>query len=191
MLRRPALVTFASAALLVAACGHQVTPEPSLNGQGNNLAGSMLIRFRTVGPMNFAMYDYQIVLDACGGSTPYPNPFNTSFLSYTFSFNIGTTASFGASTTFPVLLQYIVTPGTSNQLNPQLVRTSVSEATLTLNDNGQNNEFTLTFPRALLHDPLGPSALPCSSSLASPSPTPTGTGSPAPTNLSSAWKFNF
>lgn len=221
MLRRPALVTFASAALLVAACGHQVTPEPSLNGQGNNLTGSILIRFRTVGMMNPSMYDYQIVLDACGGNTPYPNPNTTTYLAYTFSFNVGT-SPFGVSTTFPILLQYIVTPGTQNQLNPQIVRTSVSEATLTPNDNGQGNEFTLVFPRALLNAPLGPSALPCSSSLVSPapvpvsptptstatsttsppvpsptgtspspSPSPTGTSPAAPTNLANTWKFNF
>ncbi len=186
MFRRAALATLASAAALVAACGHQVTPEPSLNGQGNNLAGSMLIRFSTVGPMNFSMYDYQVVIDACGGPTPYPNPANTSFLAYTFSFNIGTTQSFGASTVFPILLQYIVTPGIQNILNPQIVRTSLSETTLTPNDNGQNNEFTLTFPRALLYDPLGPTALPCSSSLASPSPNPTGTATSAPTPTATA-----
>ncbi|MBC5800755.1 MAG: hypothetical protein GIW94_12420, partial [Candidatus Eremiobacteraeota bacterium] len=114
-------------------------------------------------------------------------------LDYTFSFNVGT-SPFGVATTFPILIQYIVTPGTSNQLNPQIVRTSSSQTTLTPNDNGQRNEFTLVFPRALLNAPLGPSALPCSSSRvspASPSPSPTGTTSPAPTNLASTWKFNF
>ncbi len=207
MLRRAALVTFTSAALLVAACGHQVTPEPALNGQGNNLAGSMLVRFRTNGQMNFGMYDYQVVIDACGGGTPYPNPKTTTYLDYTFSFNVGT-SPFGLATTFPILIQYIVTPGTSNQLNPQIVRTSSSQTTLTPNDNGQGNEFTLIFPRALLNAPLGPSALPCSSSRvspppASPSPSPTGTSaaspspspasttSAAPTNVASTWKFNF
>ncbi len=157
--------------------------------------------------MNFSMYDYQIVIDACGGGTPYPNPNTTTYLNYTFSFNVGT-SPFGLATTFPILIQYIVTPGTSNQLNPQIVRTSSSQTTLTPDDNGQNNEFTLVFPRALLDAPLGPSALPCSSSRvspapatpmpsptgtsgASPSPSPMSTTSAAPTNLASTWRFNF
>ncbi len=200
MLRRAALTALASAALFVAACGHQVTPEPSLNGQGNNLAGSMLVRFRTNGPMDFSRYDYQIVIDACGGGTPYPNPNTTTYLDYTFSFNVGT-SPFGLATTFPILIQYIVTPGTSNQLNPQIVRTSSSQTTLTPSDNGQGTEFALVFPRALLNAPLGPSALPCSSSRLSPTPpsptgtsaapTPTGTSSAAPTTLASTWRFNF
>ena len=140
----------------------------------------MLVRFRTNGPMNFGRYDYQIVIDACGGGTPYPNPNTTTYLDYTFSFNVGT-SPFGLATTFPILIQYIVTPGTSNQLNPQIVRTSSSQTTLTPSDNGQGTEFALVFPRALLNAPLGPSALPCSSSRLSP----------APTMLASRWKFNF
>ena len=154
----------------------------------------MLVRFRTNGAMNFAAYNYQIVIDACGGGTPYPNPNTTTYLNYTFSFNIGST-TFGPALTTPILVQYIVTPGTSNQLNPTVVRTSTSQITLTPNDNGSNNEFTLTFPRALLQAPLGPSALPCHSSPVSPAPaTPTPTGAvptASPSNLASSWSFNF
>ena len=213
MLRRAALVTFASAVVLAAACGHQVTPSPSENGQNNNLAGNMLIRFRTVQPLNYQMYDYAIIINTCGGGTPYPNVFANTFLDYTFSFNIGVT-SFGAATAFPILLQYILTPGTQNQLNPQNVPISPSETTLTLNSNGQGTEFTLIFPRALLQDPLGPTALPCTGSLRSPAPasptpsltpapiTPTPTATPTssatagpsalPTTLAqSKWSFNF
>ena len=193
MLRRAALVTFASAVIFAAACGHQVTPSPSANGQGNNLAGSMLIRFRTVGQMNFTKYDYAIVINTCGGNTPYPNVYATTFLNYIFSFDIGVTR-FGAATAFPVLVQYILRPGTSNQLNPQNVPISPSETTLTLNSNGQNNEFTLTFPRALLADPLGPSAFPCSSSPLQPTTPPTTPSSPnaqPTTQAQSRWAFNF
>ena len=197
MLRRAALVTFALAVVLAAACGHQVTPSPSENGQGNNLAGTMLIRFRTVAAFDFTKYDYAIVINTCGGGTPYPNVYATSFLNYTFSFDIGVTR-FGAATAFPVLVQYILRPGTSNQLNPQNVPISPSETTLTLNSNGQGTEFTLIFPRALLADPLGPTAFPCSSSPLLPTAGPTATASATAspnvqptTQAQSRWAFNF
>ncbi len=188
MLRRAALVTFASAVVLAAACGHQVTPSPS--AANNNLAGSMLIRFRTVGAFNFTKYDYAIVINTCGGGTPYPNVYATTFLNYTFSFDIGTTR-FAAATNFPILVQYLLRPGTSNQLNPTNVGISPTEYTFNPNSNGQRNEFTLTFPRALLADPLGPSNLPCNGPL-QPSGSATTLPSPFPTTQAqSRWAFNF
>ncbi len=188
MLRRAALVTFASAVVLAAACGHQVTPSPS--AANNNLTGSMLIRFRTAGPFKFDKYDYSIVINTCGGGTPYPNVYATTFLNYTFSFDIGTTR-FAAATNFPVLVQYLLRPGTSNQLNPTNVTIQPTEYTFNPNSNGQGNEFTLTFPRGLLADPLGTSALPCNNPL-----LPGGTATTAPsvlptTQAQSRWAFNF
>jgi hypothetical protein len=132
------------------ACGRQVTPEPN----NSNLAGDMVIRFRTKGTMDFVNYTYAIVFDACApGGEPYPNANNTTFTSYSYAFAIG--GLYAGSTITPALFQYILVSGSQTQLNPVRV-TSLNPASTTLvpNDNGINTEFTLTFPRALLNNPL-------------------------------------
>ena len=66
MPRRIALASFALAMAFVAACGHEVTPEPITN----DLAGKMQIRFRTAGAMNLSTYAYAIVINTCGAGPP-------------------------------------------------------------------------------------------------------------------------
>jgi len=176
MLRRVALATFVFA-ISVAACGRQVTPDPTLR-MASNLAGRMVVRFRTNGALDFNKYTYAIVLDTCGGKTPYPNAFATTFNDYSFSFLIGGTAG----TAIPALVQYIVTPGATNALNPQSVPLGASTTQLVLNSNQQNTEFQLTFVREQLNNPLRV-AQPCPNITPPPvavGPTSPGTA-PAPT----------
>ncbi len=202
MLRRVALATFAVAVVLVVACGRQITPDPTLK-MASNLAGRMVVRFRTSGPLDFNKYTYAIVVDTCGGKTPYPNGFGTTFNDYSFSFLIG--GSYG--TAQPALFQYIITPGSSNPLNPVGVPLGASTTQLVLNSNQQNTEFQLTFEREQLDNPLQ-RAQPCpniSPAPASSSSSPPATASPAasnspipvppmsqPTTLAQQyWYFNF
>lgn len=153
-----------------------------------------------------SIYDYQIVLDACAGSTPYSSPHTTTYLAYTFSFNVASLRS--ASRRL-----FRSCSSTSSRRAPKISSpanraTSVSEATLTPNDNGQGNEFTLVFPRApsersaravglpvqeFAHfaGPRDPDADLARTTSLSPSPSPTATSSAAPTNLATTWKFNF
>ncbi len=202
MLRRVALVTFALAIVLVVACGRQVTPDPTLK-MASNLAGRMVVRFRTNGPLDFNKYTYAIVIDTCGGKTPYPNAFATTFNDYSFSFLVG--GSYG--TALPALVQYIITPGASNSLNPQGVPLGASTTQLVLNTNQQNTEFQLTFVREQLDNPLRV-AQPCpnitaapatasASSAPSTAPIAGASPSPAPPNAQPTtvaqqyWYFNF
>lgn len=153
----------------------------------------MLIRFRTNGPMDFTKYDYAIVIDTCGLGTPYPQTFATTFLNYTFSFNVGLINGL-TTTTAPVLVQYFPTPSTSNPLHAENVTINPTEYTFTPNSNGQNTEFTLTFSRGLLDDPLGTSARPCSSTPLSPGSAASPAASPnalPTTQAQSKWAFNF
>jgi hypothetical protein len=174
---------------VVAGCGHQVTPEPSTS----NLSGSMVIRFRTMGTMDFNNFNYAIVFNTCGvGGEPYPNVYATTFTNYSYSFNLG--ASTGGATAFPVLYQYLVTPGTSNQLNPVNVPLGPSTTQLVLNDNGQGNEYQLTFTRAQLDNPLQfsnpcPNGTPAPAASALPSPVPTASSFPSGTT--EFWFINF
>ena len=205
MVRRTALVSFALAITLVVACGRQVTPDPSL--KNTNLAGRMVIRFRTSGPMDFTKYTYAIVIDTCGGGTPYPNAFATTFNNYSFSFLVG--GIYG--TAGPALFQYIITPGTSNSLNPQQVPLGASTTQFVTNSDQQNNEFQLTFVRQQLANPLQvaqpcPNIAPTSGASAAPTATATTGASPVPSATAVAtvppsaqpttaaqrfWYFNF
>ena len=216
MLRRVALVSFALAITLVVACGRQVTPDPGLKTNNLNLSGRMVVRLRTNGPMDFTKYTYAIVVDTCGGGTPFPNAFATTFNDYSFSFLVG--GIYG--TAGPALFQYIITPGVANSLNPQQVPLGASTTQFATNTNQQNSEFQLTFVRQQLNNPLqvaqpcpniSPAGAPTasasagSSPTASPTATATGAASPTasatpipmppnsqPTTLAQRfWYFNF
>jgi hypothetical protein len=152
------------------ACGRQVTPEP-LN---SNLATDMVIRLRTNGTMDFVNYTYAIVFDTCQpGTEPYPNANNTTFTSYSYAFAIG--GLYAGSTVTPALFQYVLVSGSQTQLNPVRVNNlNPATTTLVLNDNGNNTEFTLTFPMPTLQNPLG-QVPPC----------------PPPATPSSTWYINF
>ncbi|MDP9025378.1 MAG: hypothetical protein M3N13_08400, partial [Candidatus Eremiobacteraeota bacterium] len=72
-------------ALIVSACGRQVTPDrPGTNGSGLN-PGFMSFKFRVQQPFNFQTYSYVIVLDTFGdGLTPRANGTVTGFPGYSF-----------------------------------------------------------------------------------------------------------
>jgi len=199
MLRRAAVISFTFAIVLVVACGRQVTPEPGL--KNTNLAGRMVVRFRTNGAMDFTKYTYAIVIDTCGNGTPYPDAFATTFNNYSFSFLVG--GIYG--TAGPALVQYIITPGTSNSLNPQQVPLGASTTQFVTNSNQQNSEFQLTFVRQQLNNPLQVAQpcpnIPAPGTGAAPAATPTATAAASPgfiapnaqpTTLAQRfWYFNF
>jgi len=211
MLRRVAIVSFALAAALVAACGHQVTPEPSV--LNSNLTGKMDIRFRTVGSLNFTTYTYAIIIDSCGGGVPYPNTFATSFNNYSYGFLIG--GRYG-SIAQPQLLQYYVAPNSNGNITYLSKPLDPTTIQFNPNSNGQGNEFEIIFDRSLLDNPFNvaqpcpnltppPSGSPTASAV--PTATPTATASPTPsatptqvvgnpnpqatTVAQSTWLFNF
>ena len=221
MLRRAALASLAVATLLVAACGHQVTPDPGSRGSTvtNNLSGHTIVRFTTNGPLDFVNYTYAIVIDACGLGEPYPQAYQTSLNSNTYAFLVG--GQYGS--VLPALFQYIITPGQSNSLNPQLVPANPSTESFQPNYQNANNTFQLDFLRQQLNNPKGvaqpcptgtsapsaspvaapsgsPGASPAASGSpgASPSPSPSGaSASPTPTSLATSngqvttWSINF
>jgi hypothetical protein len=147
----------------------------------------MVITFGTNGPMDFTNFNYVVVFNTSGtGGEPYPNAYATSFLNYSYAWAIG--ASYG--TALPVLIQYVLTPGNNNQLNPIQVHYNPPEVALVLNYNGAGSEFQFTFVRTLLYDPLGVGPSPSPSPSAAPNATPT----PAvtlPPNFSTTWYINF
>jgi hypothetical protein len=170
-------------AIMLAACGRQVTfPKPGTNG--GLPAGNMLVRYTVAGTFDFTDYTYAIVFNTSGnGGTPYANTqFNGGFLNYSFAWFIG--GKFGTVQSPPVLLQYYLTPGSTTNVGTQQIVVPLNLATLTLNSNGQNSQFTLLFSRSLLDRPAIGAATP--SPTPSPTPLPSGvTPSPSPTPLPS------
>ena len=182
MLRSIGLV-FSLVAIMLAACGRQVTfPKP---GQIAGLpAGNMLIRYTVQAPFDFTDYTYAIVFNTSGqGGTPYANTqFNGGFLNYSFAWFVG--GKFGTVQSPPVLLQYYLTPGSTTNVGTQQIVVPLNLATLTLNSNGQNTQFTLLFSRTLFDRP--PIGSPTPTAVPTPTPLPSGvTPSPSPTPLPS------
>lgn len=165
----------------------------------------MLIRYNIQGTFDFTDYSYAIVFNTSGtGGTPYANTqFQGGFLNYSFGWFIG--GAFGSVQSPPVLLQYYLTPGSTTNVGTQQIVVPLQFATLTLNSNGQNSQFTLLFSRSLFdRPPIGqatPSPTPGATATAGASPTPTASGatpSPAPTSCSvqytyicDTWYVNF
>ena len=203
--RTVGLATFALAAGLVAACGHQVTPEPSV--ASSDLTGNILARFDTTGALNFAQYSYAIVMNTCGtGLVPYPNVYGTTYLSYTYVFFVGGSTS---GTSQVSLWEYYFV---NNQVTKLQIQINPSSIQFNPNSNGQNTEFQLIFSRSLMNNHFGltqpcvnvtqPPATPTPVSTATGVPTAgpttaptagaTTTPGPEPTTVSqSNWIFNY
>jgi hypothetical protein len=174
-------LAFSLVAIMLAACGRQVT-FPAPGTIAGLPSGNMLIRYTVSGPFDFTDYTYAIVFNtSANGGTPYANTqFNGGFLNYSFAWFIG--GKFGTVQSPPVLLQYYLTPGSTTNVGTQQIVVPLNLATLTLNSNGQNTQFTLLFSRTLLDRP------PIGAATPSPSPTPTAlpsgvTPTPSPTPL--------
>ena len=145
----------------------------------------MLIRYRIAAPFDFTNYSYAIVFNTSDqGGTPYANTqFQGGFLNYSFGWFVG--GAFGTVQSPPVLLQYYLTPGSTTNVGTQAIVVPIQLATLTLNSNGQNTEFTLLFSRSLLDRPTIGQATPTpipspTASGATPTPVPTATTAPRP-----------
>ncbi len=202
-LRRSSFVTLAISTLAYASCGHQVTPDPSSASQQANLGGKILLRFRTLGAMDFSNYTYVVVFNTNPSSSnstnvPYANAWLTgTYNNFSYAFAVG--AQYGGLTALPALLQYYLPAGATN-LRANLVAPSPSLTSFQPNDNGQGTEFTLIFDRMQLNLPSPYTPSPSPSPTPSPTPTATPTNAPSmsPTPVPTAtpvygpiWYYNF
>ena len=73
-------------AVLITACGRQVTPNPAGLGAGGAPPGFMAVTFDVGGPLNFSTYQYMIVLNTTGsGVTPSTDTLQTNWNGYSFA----------------------------------------------------------------------------------------------------------
>ncbi len=181
-------------ALIVSACGHQVTPDRSGTSASGLPSGFMSVKFRVDQPFNFQNFSYMIVFNTSGdGTTPRANGTQTNYQGYSFAILV--TATGGGSPT-AIAYQYYRPPGFTA---PQLIALQPTQQQLQFypNTNGQNTEFTVTFQRSIFFGinntpppstspSTSPSPSPTTSASASPVPTPTQSGAPA-----AVWHFNY
>ena len=172
--------------MMIAACGRIVT-VPKTSTAVAVPAGNMLIRFRTLGPLDFNNLRYVIVFNTSGnGVQPLPPSF-AGFLNYSFELIFGGTNIGGASY---ALLQ-IFPNGTSTGYSTLSIPVQTQFITnFNPNSSGTGNEFTFTFNRQWLNIPN-----PLASASPSPAPSgPTPTPAPGPTlapGQSTLWNMNF
>ncbi len=163
----------------------------------------MQVKFRTASPMDFTNIRYVVVFNTSGnGIEPYTNGYLNNFANYSFAFVVGGS---GVSLPTPTLFEYLKPQGAGGGTVTQQIQVPYSpqQVQLITNSDGQNQEFTLRFSRALflfLQPSPSPTASASSSPSPSPSPTPTSSSSPsasptpvaAPTTTAQAtWFVNF
>jgi hypothetical protein len=176
MIRRLGFALVFVTALIVVACGRQVTPNPPGLGAGGANPGFMVVKFDVTAPFDFSTYQYWIVFNTSGnGLSPDTNPIRNNWAAYSDGIVVGGN---GAGT-FANAYQFIKNP-TNPAIPPHFQLLGVGPAQLQFlpNSNGTGTEFTVTFQRGIFKNIATPT----------PGPTPTPTGSPLP--YAKNWTFN-
>jgi len=150
MLRKLGLSAFLIALILVA-CGRQVTPDRVAACGSGALPGHMIIRFRTANVMDFKNVLYTIVFNTSGnGLEPYANGYSTGYSNYNFIMVVdGTSGSVQAR-----LFQILVVGGQPGKV--QVTNFPPNQLVFNPNSNGQNTEFSIDFVRTILYGQTSP-----------------------------------
>lgn len=179
-MQRVAFVSIIVAAVGVAACGRQVTPNPPGLGPGGAPPGYIGVFFNVAGTLNFSSYRYIVVFNTTGdGRTPSTDTLQTNWDGYSYAI-----AALGNGfATFAQAVQF-----RRSTINPHIppvwfpLHTTPQLFSFNLNANGTGTEFSVLAQRRIFSSP-GPS----------PSPTSnvwTFNGFVAQVNGSGEWLFN-
>jgi hypothetical protein len=147
MVVRTPFVIMLAGAVLVAACGREVTPTPPTIGAGGTSPGFMSITFQVAGQLNYSSYGYWVVFNTAGsGYTPGTFPWNNNYAGYSFAIQVGGTSGSG---TYANAWQYI--RSSNPHVLPTATQLPINAALLQYNpdSNGGGNQFTVIFSRSL------------------------------------------
>ncbi len=182
-------------AMVLAACGRQVTGLNAPGGGDNSIqAGHMLIRFRVAGPLDFTNFQYLMVFNTTGNQVePLPQANLTGYANYSFALVVGG----NQFTSQPLLFQYYLAPGTASGI--QLFRITIPPQLINYVPNSGGNptgggEFTINFDRALLYGVNPGGTTPTPAAAATPTAAATATLNPnvQPTTAAQhVWAINF
>lgn len=169
---------FASAlltAVIVAACGRQVTPNPPGLGAGGAPVGYMVVKFDVTAPFNFANYQYWVVFNTTGnGVTPGTLPFTNNWAGYSAAIEVA--GNGGATFARPIQFIRNTNPAIPPAFLP--LNTTPAQFQYTANSNGGSTEFTVQFQRQIFNN-IGGST-----------PTPSTSPSSSPQPFANNWTFN-
>lgn len=206
MIRKLSLLVLATA-LIVSACGRQVTPDRAGVGPGGLNSGFIQIKFRTLAPLDYTNVTYVIAFNTTADAgTPYARNGNTAnnYLHYSYWIVVNSNS---VATGLPTIQQFVTPISGTGQTGPKYAATLPgilgTQLMFNPNSNGQGTEFTITMSRALFNGLITPSPGPTGTPSPTPTPTPAGStptptpsGSPTPavtpTPLySNVWSWNF
>jgi hypothetical protein len=174
-------------AIIVAACGRQVTPNPPGTGPGGLLPGFTSIKFDVAAPFNFSSYQYFVVFNTTGnGQTPLTNPQTNNWANYSFAIEVGG----NGGSTFAGPIEFLRTPGFTGQ--PALIHLGATpqQFQYIANSNGTGTEFTIIFQRIIFSGLNSPTPSPAPSTSPTPTPSVGPSGSPTPNPVKINWLFN-
>ena len=151
-------------AVIVAACGRQVTPNPPGLGAGGAPPGYLAIHYDVYSAFNFSNYQYMIVFNTTGTSvTPSTDTVQTNWAGYSFALlAVGT-----AGTSYAKAVRFLRNQNPHIPPYEQTLGTNPNQLSYNPNSNGQGTEFSMIAQKVIF----------------SPSPAPTST----PNNI---WTFN-
>lgn len=167
-------VVVAVAAMLVAACGRQVTPNPPGLGAGGAPPGYMAVRFDVNSTLNFSNNEYMFVFNTAGtGQTPSTDTVQTNWAGYSFALvALGRAGVAGAE---PVQFVPQRNPKAPPVWHP--LGSTPQQFSFNPNSNGLGTEFSMLFQQSVLAGMVTPS----------PSPSPSSTPRPP---YAQSWLFN-
>jgi hypothetical protein len=159
-------------AIVVAACGRQVTPNPPNSGPGGLSPGFMSIKFDVAAPFNFSNYRYFVVFNTTqNGQTPLTNPQQNNWSAYSYAIEVGGN---GAST-FAGAWEYLRSQNCPTCIPAYIqLLTTPTQLQYIPNSNGTGTEFTVVFQPLIFNG------------VATPSPGASATPPPVKPN----WLFN-
>lgn len=153
-------------AVIVAACGRQVTPNAPGLGAGGTPPGYLAIFFNVAGTLNFSNYQYMVVFNTSGnGVTPSTDTSQTNWAGYKDAL-IALGSGITSSAEYVQFISPKTGKGPPGWFSPH---TTPQQLSYNGNANGSGTEFSMLVLRSILKP------------YASPSP------SASPSNL---WTFN-
>jgi hypothetical protein len=155
-------------AVIVAACGRQVTPNPPGLGAGGAPPGYVAIFFSVQSPFNFSNYQYMVVFNTSGdGVTPSTDTVQTNWAGYKDAL-IALGNGGASSAEYVQFISPKTGKGPPTWFTPH---TTPQQLSYNANANGSGTQFSMLVLKSILKP------------YASPSPSP----SASPSNV---WTFN-
>ncbi len=141
------------AAMLPAACGRQVSPQPVGIGAGGTSTGEIAAFFNVAAPFNFSEYQYWVVFDTSGnGGTPDTMPWQNNYANYSIAVRVSGTG--GSTSATPGVYERNAGPG--SPVTFQSFRLPSQQFQYYFNEDGSGTQFEVIFSRAALVAAMGP-----------------------------------